>query len=51
MIHRPLPALIASSQEIGVRLIACQMVMDMMGIQPEELIVGVENAAWPPLSA
>ncbi len=37
-----LPALIASAQENGVRLIACQMTMDMMGIKAEELIDGVE---------
>jgi len=28
--------------ENGVRIIACQMSMDMMGIRPEELIDGVE---------
>ncbi|MGI5916426.1 MAG: FAD-dependent oxidoreductase [Anaerolineae bacterium] len=38
----PLPALIRSAQENGVRLIACQMSMDMMGIKPEELVDGVE---------
>lgn len=37
-----LPALIHSAQEAGVRLIACQMSMDMMGIKPEELREGVE---------
>jgi peroxiredoxin family protein len=26
----------------GVRMVACQMSMDMMGIKPEELIDGVE---------
>ena len=34
--------LIRSAQEAGVRLIACQMTMDIMGIKPEELIDGVE---------
>jgi peroxiredoxin family protein/TusA-related sulfurtransferase/rhodanese-related sulfurtransferase len=38
----PLPALIRSAQENGVKLIACQMTMDMMGIHHEELIDGVE---------
>jgi NADPH-dependent 2,4-dienoyl-CoA reductase/sulfur reductase-like enzyme/peroxiredoxin family protein/TusA-related sulfurtransferase/rhodanese-related sulfurtransferase len=38
----PLPQLIKSAQENGVRLIACQMSMDIMGIKPEELIDGVE---------
>ena len=38
----PLPAMIRSAQEAGVRLIACQMSMDMMGIKPEELMDGVE---------
>lgn len=37
-----LPTLIASARESGVRLVACQMTMDMMGIQVEELIDGVE---------
>ncbi|MGI6367256.1 MAG: FAD-dependent oxidoreductase [Anaerolineae bacterium] len=37
-----LESLIASAQQVGVRLIACQMTMDMMGIKPEELIDGVE---------
>jgi NADPH-dependent 2,4-dienoyl-CoA reductase/sulfur reductase-like enzyme/peroxiredoxin family protein/rhodanese-related sulfurtransferase/TusA-related sulfurtransferase len=37
-----LPRLIGTARENGVRLIACQMSMDMMGIRPEELIDGVE---------
>jgi len=37
-----LPRLIATARENGVRLIACQMSMDMMGIRAEELIDGVE---------
>jgi len=37
-----LPAMMRSAQDAGVRLIACQMSMDMMGIKPEELIDGVE---------
>jgi len=38
----PLTKLIQSAQENGVRLIACQMSMDMMGIKKEELIDGIE---------
>ena len=37
-----LQSLIKSAQESGVRMIACQMTMDIMGIKPEELIDGVE---------
>ena len=37
-----LESLIASAQQAGVKLIACQMTMDMMGIKEEELIDGVE---------
>jgi len=38
----PLPALMRTAQENGVRLIACQMTRDLLGIKPEELIDGVE---------
>jgi len=38
----PLHELIASARENDVRLVACQMSMDLMGIKPEELIHGVE---------
>ncbi|MHB1318583.1 MAG: FAD-dependent oxidoreductase [Anaerolineae bacterium] len=37
-----LESLIKSAQEAGVKMIACQMTMDMMGIKEEELIDGVE---------
>jgi NADPH-dependent 2,4-dienoyl-CoA reductase/sulfur reductase-like enzyme/peroxiredoxin family protein/rhodanese-related sulfurtransferase/TusA-related sulfurtransferase len=37
-----LPSLMRSAQEAGVRLVACQMSMDLMGIKPEELLDGVE---------
>jgi peroxiredoxin family protein len=37
-----LPHLIKSAQEQGVRLVACTMTMDLMGIKKEELIPGVE---------
>jgi peroxiredoxin family protein len=36
-----LPKLIKSAQEQGVRLIACTMSMDVMGIKKEELIEGI----------
>ncbi len=38
-----LPELIESAQKSGVRLIACAMSMDLMGIKREELIEGVEE--------
>lgn len=37
-----LDELIEQAQDSGVRFIACQMSMDVMGIKPEELISGVE---------
>lgn len=37
-----LEALMAQAKQNGVRLIACQMTMDVMGIKKEELIDGVE---------
>jgi len=37
-----LPGLIKSAQALGVRLIACQTTMDLMGIRVEELLDGVE---------
>jgi NADPH-dependent 2,4-dienoyl-CoA reductase/sulfur reductase-like enzyme/peroxiredoxin family protein/rhodanese-related sulfurtransferase/TusA-related sulfurtransferase len=36
-----LPDLIASARQAGVRLVACSMSMDLMGIRREELIDGV----------
>ena len=39
-----LPGLIATARELGVRMIACQMAMDVMGVVPAELIEGVEFA-------
>lgn len=35
-------SLIDASKELNVKLVACQMTMDLMGIQKEELIDGVE---------
>ncbi len=37
-----LEELMASAQQSGVRLVACAMSMDVMGIHREELIDGVE---------
>ncbi|MGB9624801.1 MAG: DsrE/DsrF/DrsH-like family protein [Phycisphaerae bacterium] len=37
-----LPALIAQARRNGVKLVACAMSMDVMGIRPEELMDGVE---------
>lgn len=37
-----LPQLIANAREQGVRLVACGMSMDVMGIRKDELIDGVE---------
>lgn len=37
-----LEELIASALEFGVKIVACQMSMDIMGIKQEELIEGVE---------
>ena len=38
-----LPDMIASAQKSGVKLVACAMSMDLMGIKKEELIDGVEQ--------
>ncbi|MBN1506014.1 MAG: FAD-dependent oxidoreductase [Sedimentisphaerales bacterium] len=38
-----LPELIASAKQNGVRLVACAMTMDLMGIKREELMDGVEE--------
>jgi peroxiredoxin family protein len=37
-----LPELIRMAREAGVRLVACTMTMDVMGITKEELIEGVD---------
>lgn len=37
-----LEELVASAKAHGVRIVACQMSMDIMGIRQEELIDGVE---------
>jgi peroxiredoxin family protein len=37
-----LSELLSLSKELGVKLIACQMTMDVMGIKKEDLIDGLE---------
>lgn len=38
----PLPSLIEMAVELGMKVIACQMSMDVMGIRKEDLIDGIE---------
>ena len=38
----PLESLISMSQEFGIKIIACQMSMDVMGIKKTDLLDGVE---------
>ena len=35
--------LIATAQELGVRLIPCQMTMDLLGLKREDLLDGLEE--------
>jgi len=37
-----LPALLSQAQKSGIKIVACQMTMDVMGISQEELIDGIE---------
>ncbi len=37
-----IPELVSMAREMGVKLIACQMTMDVMGIGHEQLVDGVE---------
>lgn len=39
-----LPQLIELAQEQGIRLVACTMTMDLLGLQKEELLDGIEYA-------
>lgn len=39
-----LPLMISKAQEAGVKMIACTMSMDLMGIKKEELLEGIEYA-------
>ena len=38
----PLPVMIAQAQKMGVKMVACTMSMDSMGIKEEEIIEGVD---------
>lgn len=40
----PLPQLIEMAQEQDVKLVACTMTMDLLGLQKEELLDGIELA-------
>lgn len=40
----PLPQLIEMAKEQGVKLVACQMTIDLLGLKQEELIDGIEFA-------
>ncbi|WP_096200538.1 DsrE/DsrF/DrsH-like family protein [Bacillus sp. FJAT-45350] len=40
----PLPDLVDMAKEQGVKLVACTMTMDLLGLQKEELIDGIEYA-------
>ena len=46
-----LPEMIKTAQENGVKLLACQMSMDLMGIRPEELVDGVEQVGVATMAA
>ena len=40
----PLPELIELAKEQDVKLVACTMTMDLLGLQKEELLDGIEYA-------
>ncbi|UII56804.1 DsrE/DsrF/DrsH-like family protein [Cytobacillus spongiae] len=40
----PLPELIDMAKEQDVKLVACQMTVDLLGLKPEEIMDGVEYA-------
>lgn len=37
-----IPELVAMAQEMGIRLIGCQMTMDVMGLEKEDFVDGIE---------
>ncbi|MCI0478544.1 MAG: DsrE/DsrF/DrsH-like family protein, partial [Anaerolineales bacterium] len=37
-----IPELLDMAKELGVKLVACQMTMDVLGVKKEELIEGLE---------
>jgi len=38
----PIPELVAMAKEMGVKFIGCQMTMDVMGLEKENFVDGVE---------
>ncbi|MGQ0441302.1 DsrE/DsrF/DrsH-like family protein, partial [Bacillus sp. B-TM1] len=40
----PLPDLIDLAKEQGIKLVACQMTVDLLGLKEEEIMEGVEFA-------
>lgn len=38
----PVPELVGIAQELGIKFIACQMTMDLMGITESDLVEGIE---------
>ena len=38
----PIPELVAKAKEMGVKFIGCQMTMDVMGLEKENFVDGVE---------
>ena len=40
----PLPDLIDLAKEQGIKLVACQMTVDLLGLKEEEIMEGVELA-------
>lgn len=38
----PVPELVSIAQELGVNYVACQMTMDLMGVEKEHLVDGIE---------
>ncbi|MCL6585784.1 MAG: DsrE/DsrF/DrsH-like family protein [Anoxybacillus sp.] len=39
-----IPELVAMAQELGVKMIACQMTMDVMGLEKDQFVDGVDVA-------
>jgi len=39
-----IPELVAMSQELGIKFIACQLTMDVMGLEIDEFVAGTEVA-------
>jgi len=39
-----IPELVAMAQELGVKMIACQMTMDVMGLEKDQFVDGIDVA-------